>query len=155
MEKIVARPHVMSNLSNLIHDEKLWNKILKYDLSVVTKTFAERNPEHATIAWALEIECKRLIYLAAIAPNFDLAPTKPIDDYWHQFILFTPQYEAFCLAFVGHFVHHNPLAGVNHDTIFERTQCMITKLFGKFENVGLWFLSMPATSSLPRKQVMG
>ncbi|MFA6608931.1 MAG: hypothetical protein WCT07_03415 [Candidatus Paceibacterota bacterium] len=141
-----VRPSVEVNLGNLVHDSELWNSILNYDLSVVTKTFKERNPEYAADAEILEIECKRFMYLAAVAPNLDLAPTKPIDSYWHQFILFTPEYEEFCRKFNGYFVHHNPLAGPDHETIFTRTRNMVIKLFGKFDNVNWWLLPRPATS---------
>lgn len=159
MKTVAVRPNVDTNLSNLVHDEKLWAKILKCDLSIVTRTFAERNPAYSDDAQTLEIECKRFMYLAAVAPNLDLAPTKPIDEYWHQLVLFTPEYEMFCSAFAGYFIHHNPLAGPDHKAIFQRTQDMVTRLFGKFENAKWWFLPMPATSckctKAPRKLVTG
>lgn len=144
--KTTVRPAVDTTLSNLSHDEQLWQKILGHDLSIVTRTFAERNPHYADQANDLEIECKRFMYLATVAPNLDLAPTKPIDDYWHQFVLFTEEYEEFCVKFSGYFVHHNPLAGPDHESIFKRTQEMVVKLFGEFKSRTLWFLSMPATS---------
>jgi hypothetical protein len=140
------RPAVDDMLHNLSHDERLWQEILGHDLSVVTKTFTERNPQYADQAEDLELECKRFMYLATVAPNLDIAPTKPIDEYWHQFVLFTEEYEAFCAKFNGYFVHHNPLAGPDHETIFRRTQDMVVKLFGEFKNRALWFLPMPATS---------
>ncbi len=146
MSTAAVRSPVDLNLSNLTHDEILWKKILGYDLSVVTKTFAERNSQFAGSATEIEVECKRFMYLACIAPNLDLAPTKPIDEYWHQFVLFTEEYEYFCAEFNGYFVHHNPLAGPDHASIFERTQQMVVKLFGDFKNRSMWFLQMPATS---------
>lgn len=141
-----VRPDVEVNLDNLTHDPALWQAIQGYDLTVVTRTFAERCAEHAAVAETLELECKRFLYLAAIAPNLALAPTKPVDEYWHQFVLFTEEYNAFCAQFHGYFVHHNPLAGPDHATIFERTQHMVTKLFGAFENARWWFMPRPATS---------
>lgn len=92
------------------HNEVLWNEIQKHDLSLVTKTFAERNLLYAKDAAVLELECRRFMYLAALAPELELAPTKPIDDYWHQFIHFTENYRGFCTKYTGYFVDHNPLA---------------------------------------------
>lgn len=141
-----VRCPVEPDLSNLFHDDQLWQEILDHNLDIVTQTFADRNPHYAGQAKDLEVECKRFMYLATVAPNLELAPTKPIDEYWHQFVLFTNQYEEFCAKFNGYFVHHNPLAGPDHETIFKRTQDMVVKLFGEFKNRALWFQSRPATS---------
>ena len=41
--------------------------------------------------------------------NVPLAMTsKQADDLWHTFILFTPQYRAFCARFFGKYVDHQP-----------------------------------------------
>lgn len=140
------RTAVEADLSNLTHDEVLWQSILSEDLSVVTKTFAERHPDYATKAEDLELECKRFLYLAAIAPNFALAPTKPIDEYWHMLILFTEEYSSLCSRFHGFFVHHKPLGDPDQTMLFKRTQEMVSKLFGNFRNRDFWFLPQPATS---------
>jgi hypothetical protein len=31
-----------------------------------------------------------------------------VDEFWHCFVLFTPQYEAFCRDVLGFFLHHQP-----------------------------------------------
>jgi hypothetical protein len=31
-----------------------------------------------------------------------------VDEFWHSFILFTPQYQTFCRNVIGFFVHHQP-----------------------------------------------
>lgn len=35
--------------------------------------------------------------------------SEPIDEVWHQHILFTRDYANFCEKAVGHFVHHDPM----------------------------------------------
>src|SRR5262245_45645941 len=35
-------------------------------------------------------------------------PSKVADDLWHEFILFTREYKAFCEAAFGNFLHHTP-----------------------------------------------
>jgi hypothetical protein len=34
-----------------------------------------------------------------------------IDDMWHTFILFTPDYTAFCRKLCGYYLHHQPTTG--------------------------------------------
>ncbi len=147
---ITLRPSVNESLDNLVHDIQLWQDIQSANISIVTDTFARRivrtYPEYDGMANALEHECKRFLYLATIAPNFELAPTKPIDEYWHMFILFTEEYEQFCAQYTDRFVHHKPLGAEKHAEVFERTQRIVTTLFGDFPNRELWFLPMPATS---------
>ena len=35
-------------------------------------------------------------------------PSQVVDDLWHEFILFTKEYETFCKGAVGHYLHHVP-----------------------------------------------
>jgi len=35
-------------------------------------------------------------------------PSQVVDDLWHEFILFTRDYQAFCKAAFGNFLHHTP-----------------------------------------------
>lgn len=35
-------------------------------------------------------------------------PSERVDEVWHQFILFTPQYHEFCNEFLGKYLHHLP-----------------------------------------------
>ena len=43
-----------------------------------------------------------------------LSPSKLVDDIWHQFILFTQYYGAFCELYLGRFIHHTPSADTTH-----------------------------------------
>ena len=128
-------------------DAKLWAAIQGYNLNIVTKTFAERHPKYGADAAYLERETKRFLYLAAAMPDTELAPTRPIDEYWHQMILFTDLYQDFGQEFVGEYIEHNPLAGPDHAKIFEDTQRHVRTHFGEeFEGIEFWTLPMPATS---------
>lgn len=147
----IRRPDVAADLSNLNHDYDVWNAIRDYDLAVVTDTFARRNPQYADQAATIEMECRRFMYLTVIVPNFELAPTKPIDEYWHTFILFTQQYHAFCQTMSGRYIHHKPLGAADHSAVFARTQKIVVALFGMFKNRELWFLPAPATSCCSAK----
>ncbi len=48
-------------------------------------------------------------YLALCATNREgIVPSPTIDDFWHNFILFTEDYDSFCATYVGRFIHHRP-----------------------------------------------
>lgn len=52
-----------------------------------------------------------LTYLDSATRNFpvSLAPSPIVDEAWHQFILFTVDYAAYCDAVAGRFIHHHPI----------------------------------------------
>jgi len=52
-------------------------------------------------------DTKRYLYLCATNPT-PVAPPQKIDEMWHNFILFTFDYEEFCLTRFGRFIHHRP-----------------------------------------------
>ncbi|HSC80218.1 MAG TPA: hypothetical protein VLC08_07685 [Chitinolyticbacter sp.] len=39
-------------------------------------------------------------------------PSQLVDDYWHQFILHTREYQRFCKATLGRFLHHTPASSM-------------------------------------------
>ncbi len=52
-------------------------------------------------------ELKSFLHTCAIADR-PCVPTKNIDDIWHTFILFTQDYQNFCMEYLGKFIHHYP-----------------------------------------------
>lgn len=40
--------------------------------------------------------------------KFVAMPSQVVDDLWHEFILFTREYDTFCQQAFGHFLHHTP-----------------------------------------------
>lgn len=58
-------------------------------------------------ARSLFVETKRYLYLCAKTGK-PLVPSKDIDEMWHNFILFTMDYEEFCLQRLARFIHHRP-----------------------------------------------
>lgn len=46
---------------------------------------------------------------AGIARNVGM-PSKIVDEAWHEFLLMTREYHAFCLQAFGHYLHHTPRA---------------------------------------------
>ncbi len=54
------------------------------------------------------------LWLSQICPKgYRIAPADAIDAVWHQFILFTREYQRFCLSTVGRMIHHEPLTSKN------------------------------------------
>ena len=43
-------------------------------------------------------------------------PSQAVDDAWHEFILFTRQYDKFCRAAFGRFLHHPPAEAMSSPT---------------------------------------
>lgn len=53
-------------------------------------------------------EFKKYVALSAFFGKGHGMASEKVDDIWHQFILFTPQYHEFCKEFLGRYMHHNP-----------------------------------------------
>ncbi|WP_255988220.1 glycine-rich domain-containing protein [Chitinolyticbacter albus] len=48
----------------------------------------------------------------AAGPQRVAMPSQLVDDYWHQFILHTREYQRFCKATLGRFLHHTPASSM-------------------------------------------
>lgn len=59
---------------------------------------------------ALDIfqETKKFLYLSQVHPVFIPDDLLIIDEMWHNFILFTPAYHAFCQTHFQKYLHHLP-----------------------------------------------
>ena len=63
------------------------------------------------------------------AAGGDGVASKPVDNMWHTFILFTRDYEEFCEAYLGKFIHHVP--SKNRRTLASpKTRSLAEQLFG-------------------------
>lgn len=61
-------------------------------------------------AGELFLEVKRYLALAALRPEEEVPMfSTRVDQVWHEFVLFTREYAAFCSRHVGRFMHHSPL----------------------------------------------
>ena len=49
--------------------------------------------------------------------NFVSMPSKVVDELWHEFILFTKQYDEFCRHAFGQFLHHTPAVVLSSQTV--------------------------------------
>jgi hypothetical protein len=85
----------------------LWTLVSQYEHPEVVRRLMDEEgwgQEEANEAFE---DTKRFLYLCSL--KRELAPTERIDKGWHAFILYTKDYAAFCDAFFGRFIHHQPV----------------------------------------------
>lgn len=58
-----------------------------------------------------------------------LAPSEEVDDVWHDFVLHTREYHAFCRDQIGRFIHHVP-SEVPDQQSYWRTLTLMEAEFG-------------------------
>ena len=79
-----------------------------YDLSFLRERIADGRKLDGEDLAVVEREFKRFMKLVLQCEG-PLAVIDPrVDELWHSFILFTPEYERFCHDVMGFFVHHQP-----------------------------------------------
>ena len=78
---------------------------LRYD-AVVRRIAKEHRVRRSTAARWFE-EMVRFLDLCHASPGA-LSPSKKVDKAWHEFLLFTRDYQQFCEKRYGRFIHHNP-----------------------------------------------
>ena len=71
---------------------------------------AKRRPELDLKQRTLVARGMRQFFLAYLnsGRQFVAMPSQVVDDLWHEFILYTKAYEAFCAKAFGRFLHHTP-----------------------------------------------
>jgi hypothetical protein len=76
---------------------------------LIEKLLRERVVDTAEDADALFAEVKRYLVLNQVdrTKSWQMYSLH-VDEVWHQFVLFTVEYVAFCNKYFGHYVHHAP-----------------------------------------------
>ncbi len=93
-------------------NQQLWNEILAYDLDAPFSEYsfslrlANENHWTKNFTELAVLEYKKFMYLAAIS-DMMVSPSGIIDVVWHQHLIFTQSYEAFCTV-VGKRIQHVP-----------------------------------------------
>jgi hypothetical protein len=78
-------------------------------------------------------DTKRFLFLAA---NFKdkgpFSPSAAIDNGWHEFLMFTEDYQRFCTTHFGEFLHHRPFVPwiAEKPGGIYRTYCVAREVFG-------------------------
>ena len=79
---------------------------------------AARRPELGTAQRTLVFEALRDYFQLCHQAKKRLVamPSQAVDDAWHEFILFTRQYQQFCQRGLGRFLHHTPAEAMRSPT---------------------------------------
>jgi hypothetical protein len=91
----------------------MWGKVQEVfgGTDASTRAFADKisRKHNCTKRYALKAvhEYKKFLYLAVIS-DFHVTPSKTIDKVWHEHILFTQAYRAFCDEVIEYNLNHHP-----------------------------------------------
>ena len=83
-------------------------KILDYQNENVISRFVDKYDVTEQEANELFTETKKFLYLSHFERVFITNDILIIDEMWHNFVLFTSDYQKFCDTYFGHFKHHKP-----------------------------------------------
>lgn len=124
----ISIPLLMAGAVAVLAGGVLWRKrtagargqfLASYDFSrLLDKRLAERRPELTpTQRKAVFHGLRDWFEINHRAGRRKLAmPSQAVDDAWHEFILFTRNYQDFCRKGLGRFLHHVPAEAMTHPT---------------------------------------
>lgn len=92
-------------------------------------------------------EFKKFVALAGIYEDKISMNSEKVDAVWHQFILFTREYQTFCNDFLGQFLHHVPKTSFTPlaEGGKEKFVRLYQKTFGKIPKI--WEIASESCSS--------
>lgn len=118
------------------------NELLGYRSPALTEKLLHlRTVERRDEASALLAEVIKYLVITELHPTEKVPMfSRRVDEVWHQFVLFTEEYQRFCQRFFGKFLHHQPeeaitiLAGAEeppaNEMSFHRYREIYEGLFG-------------------------
>ncbi len=84
-------------------------RVLAYRNRDVVDAFREKYDVTHREARELFEDTKKWLWLASQAQVDAIGPLRAIDEMWHTFVLFTPDYTRFCDTYFGRYIHHVPV----------------------------------------------
>ncbi len=116
------------------HSPTLVDLVLGYEHAGLLERIQEKLHKSADQAQELFVDMLMFLYLAGMGQG-SLVPAEEIDEAWHHFILFTADYERFCLTHFGRFIHHRPFTQEERasldGSLGRRTLTLAEATFGK------------------------
>ena len=123
----------------LEHEPEAFERIMSFQMPEFVERFAKKH--NATQEEAQEVfqETLRFLYLCrqGKGARFSFAPSPKIDEGWHNFILFTKEYKAFCEKYIGWFIHHQPVLNGGSGDKYQTTYRVAERIFGSL-NQRIW-----------------
>jgi hypothetical protein len=85
---------------------------------LLDRRLAARRPELDATQRAAVLDALRdyFIFCRQAGRRMLAMPSQAVDDAWHEFILFTRQYDNFCRHAFGYFLHHTPAEAMRSPT---------------------------------------
>ncbi len=117
-------------------------EIDKFNFSFVYEKMEYENLLNQNETLKIELEFKKFLKLILREDGPLAMVDKRVDELWHWFILFTPQYHHFCNEIMGFFVHHQPRTSLTPVPSISVTNFFETykKHFGAIDK--FWFESL-------------
>src|SRR6185436_10599288 len=84
------------------------NRLMSYRFEPLIARLVEKKALARKKAEDLYTDLLRFLFLCGTVGK-TLAPSERIDLAWHEFLLFTREYQRFCRLMFGFFIHHNPV----------------------------------------------
>jgi len=109
------------------------NVIRDYRNDQVIERYLHETPVERKYALQTFEEMKKFLY-ACSKSSEPLSPSKPVDEMWHQFLLFSIDYEEYCEKYMDIFVHHIPsLDAKACSSAYEMAQKKLKEIFGSID----------------------
>lgn len=120
-------PYLLLALAFLVAVVLLWRRNRRLERERFIRDYAwpkgllerlgKRRPELALKDRALVARGLRQFFLAHLLSDrrFVSMPSQVADDLWHEFILYTKGYDAFCRQAFGRFLHHTPAVALGEE----------------------------------------
>ena len=90
-----------------LQEDTSFSGVMSYQNAEVVEKLKIKLNLSPTEAGELFEDTKRYLYLCSVTGKA-LAPPFVIDKGWHEFLMYTKDYQEFCLNILGKFVHHTP-----------------------------------------------
>jgi len=113
--------------------------LTKLDLSYIIETLC--SIQYPLPRWTVEdaTHCcqlyKNFLFLQKIHHSIPLVPTREIDEFWHNHILYTKRYFHDCEQIFGHYLHHEPATPTDNPAQliddFKQTKLLYLQEFGQ------------------------
>lgn len=132
-------------------NELVKRKILSYKNEGVIQKYSKEHHVSLSEASLRFEEMKKFLYICATRKGA-FSPSKVIDDVWHTFLLFTRDYNDFCVSHFDKFVHHVPDVEVTQESKkinnanYRALYCHLVEEFG-YPNENTWHLPLSMTVS--------
>lgn len=107
MSKAPVKEHIKtSNKSQNVYS--LYKNIIEHDTQFIETLLIERNKWDQRKTTEVKTEYAKYLAICCYHRKERFAPSKHVDEFWHQHILCTGEYYKFCNHVHGEYIHHKP-----------------------------------------------